>query len=133
SRISPSSRTFVTALSPRHAPGHCIFPVAAIEMANGECCEIDTVKATHIDIDLVGIGTRNVKRMNAARSAKSVLRDSGIESIGCQRILPADQLECFQRHDEMQKAFFATDRAIALGHPRQVRRHAKPHAAAMAA
>src|SRR5205807_8384622 len=101
-------------------------------MADGECCDIDAVKATHIDVDLIGIGTRNVKRMNAASSAKSVLRDTGIKSIGRQRILAADQLECFRRHDEMKKAFFAADRTIALGHPRQIRRYAKPDATAMA-
>ena len=86
-------------------------------MANGECCDIDTVKAARIDIDLIGVGTRNIKRMNAASGAKSVLRDTGIESIGRQRILAADQLERFRRHDEMKKTFFAADRAIALGYP----------------
>ena len=37
------------------------------------------------------------------------------------------------RHDEMQKTFFAADRAVTLGDPRQIRGHAKTHAPTMAA
>jgi hypothetical protein len=119
-------------LSPRHATRHRVFPMATVEMTNRERGNIHIVQATHIHVDLIRIGTRNVKWMNAAHGAKSVLGDAGIESVGRQRILAAEELECIRRHDEMEKPFFAADRAIAFGHPRQIRGDAKAHAPTVA-
>jgi hypothetical protein len=55
--------------------------------------------------------------MNAASGAKSVLRNAGIESVRRQRIFAAYEFEGLRRHDEMEKSFFAADRAIAFRHP----------------
>src|SRR5262249_3496208 len=83
---------------------------------------------THIHVDLIGIRARNVKWMDAAAGAKRVLCNAGIEAIGRQRILAADELERILRHDEMKKTLFAADRADAIRHPRQIRGHAKTYA-----
>ena len=84
-----------------------MLPVPAIELLDLERRDIDAVEAAHIDVDLVGIGARHIEWMDAARGAERVLRLAGIESISRQRILAADQLELFRRHDEMQKPFLA--------------------------
>src|SRR5262249_60291055 len=131
--IRPSRGTLVTRLSPRYAAGYCVFPMTAVELSDGERSDIHIFQASHIDVDLIGIRARNVKWMDAAAGAKRVLCNAGIEAIGRQRILAADELERILRHDEMQKTLFAADRAVALRHPRQIRGHAKAHAPTMAA
>jgi hypothetical protein len=55
--------------------------------------------------------------MHSARGAKGVLGDAGIEPVCRERIFAAYQLEGIRRHDEMEKAFFPADRAIAFRHP----------------
>ena len=105
--------------------------MAAVETADGEGSDIHIVQTTHIHVDLIRIGTRNVKRMNAAGRTKGVLGDAGIEAVCGERILAAKELERIQRHDEMEKTLFAADRAIAFGHPRKIRGDAKAHASAM--
>src|SRR5579872_1844381 len=86
-----------------------------------------------IDADFVGIGARHVERMNAANRAKGMLRRAGVEAVGGKRILAADELELLRRHNQMQKAFFPADRAVAVSDARELGCHAKAHAAAMTA
>ena len=105
--------------------------MAAVEAADGKRSDIDVIQTTHIHVDLIRVGTRNVKRMNAAGGAKGMLGDAGIKTVCRQRILTAKELEGLRRHDEMEKTFFAADRAIAFGHPRKIRGDAKAHASAM--
>src|SRR5262245_18931936 len=93
---------------------------------------IDIVQTADIDVDLVGIGTRHIEGMDAAGRAERVLSRAGVEPIGGQRVRTADELELFGRHDEMQKALFGADRAIAFGDTRKIRRDAETHAPAMA-
>src|SRR5271167_428221 len=105
SRISPSSGTPVITLpSPRHPSFHRMLPITAVEIAEFERRNIDAVETAHIDVDLIRVGARNVERMNAAGGAERVLRDAGIEAVGRQRILAAQQLEQVPRHNQMQEA-----------------------------
>jgi len=83
-----------------------VLPVPAVELLDVERRDIDAVEAARVDVDLVGVGARHVERMDAAGGAECVLRRAGIEPVGRQRILAADQLELFRRHDEMQKTLF---------------------------
>jgi len=108
-----------------------MLPVPAVERQHFERAQIDPVEAADIDVDFVGIRARHVERMNAASRAKGMFCRAGVEPIGGERVLAADKLELLRRHNQMQKAFFATDRAVAVGDPRQVRCHAKAHAATM--
>ena len=70
----------------------------------------------HVDVDLVRIGARHVKRMHPAVFAERVLGRPGVELVGRQVILTAKQLKLLRRHDEMKKTLFRADRAVALRH-----------------
>src|SRR6516164_10328524 len=70
--------------------------------------------------------------MDAAVLAKGVLCGPGVELVGRQLVLAAEKLESLRRHDQMQKSFLRADRAVAIGHAREIGRDAKPHASAMA-
>src|SRR5262249_55246848 len=105
----------------------------AVEVADRDCADGDAIETAHVHVDLIRIGTRNIKWMNAARRAKRVLGDAGIEAICRQRILAALKVGGLPRHDEMKKALFAADPAIAFGDSRQIRGHAKAHPPTMAA
>ena len=67
--------------------------MAAVKVAEGKRRHIHIVQATHIHVDLIGIGARNIKRMNAAGGAKSVLGDASVEPIRRQRVLATEELE----------------------------------------
>src|SRR5580700_7401883 len=94
----------VTALSPRHPAGHRVFPVFSVEHLHFDLRYVNAVKAAHVDVDLIRVGTRHVERMNAARGAERVLRHAGVESIGGQRVLAAQKLESLGRDDQMQES-----------------------------
>src|ERR1700692_1775031 len=78
-----------TLLSPRHRLGHRVFPILAVEQVGLDGGKINAVQTTDIDVDLIGIRTRDVERMDTAARAKCVLRGAGVESISRQRILAA--------------------------------------------
>jgi len=95
--------------------------------------QVNIVKATHVHVDLVGVGARYIEGMDAAVAAKRVLGDAGVECVGGQIVLAAHELELLRRHDQMQEAFLCAHRAIAISDAVKFRRHAKTHAAAVAA
>src|SRR5262245_8853508 len=125
-RKTPRSST------PRHALLHRRFPVPSIELLRRDRGRIDIVEATDIDVDLVRIRARDVERMYPAVAAERVLGHLGVELVGGQIVLAADELEQLPRHDQMQEALLAADRAVALGHTRKVGGDAKAHATTMA-
>jgi hypothetical protein len=86
----------------------------AVEQMGLDHADVDAVEAAHIDIDLVGIGTGHVERMNAAGGAERMPRRAGIETIGGERVFAAEQFELLRRHDQMQKPLLGADRAIAF-------------------
>src|SRR5262245_43889597 len=69
--------------------------------------------------------------MHAAVLAEHVLRNAGIETVDCQFILAADELELITCNDQMQKALLGADRAIAVRDPIKISGHAKTHPATM--
>jgi hypothetical protein len=64
--------------------------------------------------------------------AEHVLRDPGVEPVGREIIVAADELELITRHDQMQKALLGTDRAIAVRDPIKIGADTKTHPPAMA-
>ena len=70
--------------------------------------------------------------MHAAVLAEHVLCGLGVELVGGQIVLAADELEALRRHDQVQNSFLDADRAIAIDHRREIGRDAEAHAAAMA-
>jgi len=63
-----------------------------------------------------------------------MLRDAGVEAIGCEKFATTKQAKARLRHDEMQITGLRVNRAVSLGH-RDLGRRAdfEAHAAAVAA
>ena len=96
-------------------------------------CQVDIVEAANVDAEFVRVGSRHIEGLNAAMEAECMLCGPRVELISRELVLPAQQLETFGRHDEMQKALFGADRAVALGDVRQVGGDTKSNPPAMAA
>src|SRR5262249_18300331 len=79
--------------SPGRALLHGRLPVAAVERFRRERGEVDVVEAARVDVDLVGIGARHVERMHAAVPAEGVLGGAGVELVGGEIVLAAEELE----------------------------------------
>src|ERR1051326_3322039 len=118
--------------SPRHPLLDRVFPMPAVELLDRQRGEVDAIKTADVDVDLVRIGTRHVERMHAAMLAEGVLRGLGAELIGRKLGLAAHAFELLRRHDQMQEALHAAERAVAIGHAIEARGDAKAHPAAMA-
>src|SRR5262249_8179650 len=93
--------------------------------------DIHVVQTADVDVDLIRIGARYVKSMDAAGRAERVLGGTGVELIRRQCIRAARELELLRPYNQMQKALLGADRAIALGHARKVGGDAETHASAM--
>ena len=111
---------------------HRRLPVSAIEHLWRQDGEVDIVETADIDIDLVRVGARHIKRVDAAHSAELVLRGPGIELIGGKIVLTAQELELLGWYDQVQNSFLGANRAIAFGHPRQIGGDTEAHPAAVA-
>ncbi len=105
-------------LSPRHSLRHRMLPVPAVERVRLDRREIDALEAADVDVDLIGVGARDVEGVDAACGAERVLRRAGVKPIGRQRIGAAEKLEGVARHDQMQEALLGADRAVAFGDAR---------------
>src|ERR1051326_6719120 len=118
--------------SPRHPLLDRVFPMPAVELLDRQRGEVDAIKTADVDVDLVRIGTRHIERMDAAMLAEGVLRGPGAELIGRKLGLAAHALELLRRHDQMQEALHAAERAVAIGHAIEARGGAKRHPPAVA-
>jgi hypothetical protein len=107
------------------------FPMLAIEGHRINSGKIDIVYAAYVDIDHVGIGSRYVKRMNAAGAAKRMLGHVSVEGISGQMIATVEYLELVCRDNHVQQTLHRAHRAIADGDARKIASHAKTYAAAM--
>src|SRR5262249_35051039 len=95
--------------------------------------DVDVVETARVDADLIGVGARHVKGVNAAMAAEGVMCGSGIEPIGRQLPLSTEQLEAAERHGKMQDARFRPDRAVAFADRAEIGPDANPYSTAMAA
>src|SRR5262249_16388013 len=94
--------------------------------------QIDVVETANVHVDLVGVGARHIERMHATVFAEHVLRDPGVEPIGREIIVAADQLELITRHDQVQKSLLRPDQTVAVGHPSKISADTKTPPPAMA-
>src|ERR1700729_1696404 len=118
----------------RLQPGtHCVLPMAPVERIFPDSPNIHAIEATHFDADAIRCGPRRIERMHAAVLAEGMLGDARAELVSGDRILGAQQLEPFARHDKVQEALLRADRAVALRHVRQVALATESYFAAMAA
>src|SRR5262249_54195592 len=92
-----------------------------------------SVDAAGVDVDLVGIGAWHIERMDAAVFAKRVFCHAGVERVGGQIVLAAEQFEIFRRHDQVENSFLGADRTIADRDGVEIRGDAKAHAPAVTA
>ncbi len=58
-----------------------LLPVSSVERTQFELFEIHALQASKIHVDLIRIGTRDIKRVYAAMSAELVLGNTSIESV----------------------------------------------------
>ena len=72
------------------------------------------IEAADVDVVSVGIGPGDVERFYAAGFAEFVLSDSCVERVGRQLALAFEQLELRPWDDQVQKAGFGADRAVAI-------------------
>src|SRR5262245_2978909 len=103
----------------------------SVERLRREPGQINIVEATDIDVDLVRVRARHVERMNAAVPAERVLRRFGIELVGGQIVLAADELEAFRRDDQVQNSLLGADRTIAIDHRCEVGGGERTHVSAV--
>ena len=74
----------------------------------------------------------DIEGLHPADAAKQMLRDAGIEAVSGQRIRATEELEALRRHDQVQIAGEAADRAVAIqGDQRRGRPHCEANPAAM--
>jgi hypothetical protein len=71
--------------------------------------------------------------MHTAHFAKRVLRRLGAELIGRERILAAQAFELLRRHDQMQEALHAAERAVAIDGVGEIAGDAEAHPPAVTA
>src|SRR5271170_4576686 len=101
SRISPSREMLVILLPPRRTSRDRLFPVPPIEAVRLKRRRIDAVETADVDVDLIGVRARHVEGVDAAGGAEGVPRGAGVEPVGGQRILAAEEFELLGRHNEM--------------------------------
>ena len=90
------------------------FPMLTIEWPDLNASYRSGLKAPYIDTVTVGMGTRHIKRLDAASLTEEVFGNSGVERVTRECLLAANEPETVFRHDQMQKAALATDRAVAF-------------------
>src|ERR1017187_2683252 len=111
--ISPPSLRDSAALDPL-VPHDTLLPVAAVEMFVLEPAQVHTLEASHIDVDAVGIGARNIERCNAAIRAEEMLGDFRVEGVGHDVIGRCDQPERGPLNDPVEVALLRANRAVAF-------------------
>lgn len=97
-----------------------LFPMLTIEGGNLEQTHYlwqrrtvaIAIQTAEIDIVPIGMRSRAIEGMNATTSTKMMLGGTRIKSIGTQRIFALEQSKSRCGDDEMDEAFFRTDRAI---------------------
>ena len=80
-----------------------VFPMAAIKRNDTHGGGLFD-KAPHVDVDAVGVRSRDIKRLDAANTTERVLRDARIEGVGRKMVSPTNQLKRRSWYDEVKKA-----------------------------
>ena len=64
--------------------GRMVLPVHAVELIDADPLDRARIQAARIDAVAVGIGTRDVKRFDAAKLAKQMFGNSSVERVSRQ-------------------------------------------------
>lgn len=109
------------------------FPVLTVKITHGDRIRLG-IKAIHVHVHTIRVGTRDIKSFDPAHSAKFMLSYAGIEHVRSELISATKQIELPRRNDKVQITRFATYRAIAVvGLNVHRRLYFKAHRLAMAA
>jgi hypothetical protein len=76
--------------------------------------QVHAVKASHVDVDTLGIGAWNIKRRDAAIRAEEMLCDFRIECIRSDIVRRREQPERGPLDDPMEVALLRANRAVAF-------------------
>src|ERR1019366_4330139 len=129
--ISPASLCDPPALEPL-VPRDALLPVASVEMVVLEPAQVHTLEASHIDVDTVGIGARNIERCDPAIRAEEMLRDFRVEGVGRDVIGRCDQPERGPLNDPVEVALLRANRAVAFRDALELALHFEADASTMA-
>ncbi len=111
-----------------------ILPVPPIEKPGRfQRRPIDTVEASRINRNLVGLRTRYIKRMHAAMPTKRMLRDAGLERVNRQGVLAEQQLKFRRKGRQMQYPLLRAHRTTALRQKVEIDLGSEPYCSAMTA
>jgi len=114
--------------------GILLLPLPSVERLDGDVLDRAGIEATRVDADPVRVRARHVEGLDAAHRAEQMLCDSSVESVGGQRFTAAHQSKPVGRHDQVQVAGLAADRAVAFRHPEpRGCLHLEPHSPAVTA
>src|ERR1700690_1183348 len=91
-----------------------LVPLQAVDRSDPQSLNGAGVETARIDAESVGVRTRHVKRLDAAGRAKQMFRGMRVEAVSRQRIAAGGEFEALGRNDEVQKAGFAANRAVAV-------------------
>src|SRR6516164_843515 len=95
------------------AAGKSIFPVAPVEKAaRTHLDRIEIVEAASVDAEILRIGAGNVEGVDAAMSAEGMLRNAGIEAVGGEIVMAAQQIELPGRDANVKNALLGADRVL---------------------
>ncbi len=72
------------------------------------------VKTADVDIEMIGMRSGAIERVNTANPTENMFSSSCIKRIGGQNIFPTEQGKTFRRHNEVQKSLLFTDRTVAI-------------------
>ncbi len=90
-----------------------LLPVAPVKL-NDLQLQAFGIQAVGIDVDTVWIRARNIERLDTADPAESMLRNTGVKSIGDKAVLTAEQAESGGWHNQVQIPAHAADGTVAV-------------------
>jgi hypothetical protein len=83
-----------------------VFPILSVKAGDLDSIKINPLNAAEIHIDLVGVGSWDVKRLDPASGAKMMLCHTSVESIGCERVPVCQKSKSVAWDNPMKVALF---------------------------
>ena len=110
-----------------------LLPVSTVETLDVERIDVDAVEAANVDVDVVGMASGRVERMDATRLTEAMDRGMCVESVLHERVLSLGQPEAFRSDDEVEVSSLGADGTIARenGFRREVGIDLETHPAAV--
>ena len=92
-----------------------LFPIEPIKLSDFDVRNRLRLQTAHIHAEAVRIRARHVERFDPTNSAKEMVRDASVESVGREEFRSLDQFETGPGNDEMKVTALAANRTIARG------------------